>query len=82
MRPFGWRARRSRSTLASNRDVTTEPFRIWQTPFLLFIASLVFQHVQASRKTPEEATSVTPKEPAGDLAAFAKSIGRIKLPQS
>jgi hypothetical protein len=23
---------------------------IWQTPFLLFIASLVFQHVQVSRK--------------------------------
>ena len=25
---------------------------IWQTPFLLFIASLVFQHVQASKKEP------------------------------
>jgi len=25
---------------------------IWQTPFLQFIASLVFQHVQASRKAP------------------------------
>jgi len=54
---------------------------IFQTPFLLFIASLVFQHVQASRKAPEGATSVTPKVPAGDLAAFAKSIGPIKLPQ-
>jgi hypothetical protein len=54
---------------------------IWQTPFLLFIASLVFQHVQASRRAPEGATSVTPKVPVGDLAAFAKSIGPIKLPQ-
>ena len=54
---------------------------IFQTPFLLFIASLVFQHVQASRKAPEGATSVTPKAPAGDLAAFAKSIGPIKLTQ-
>ena len=54
---------------------------IFQTPFLLFIASLLFQHVQASRKAPEGATSVTPKAPAGDLAAFAKSIGPIKLPQ-
>ena len=25
---------------------------IWQTPFLQFIASLVFQHVQASKKGP------------------------------
>jgi hypothetical protein len=54
---------------------------IWHKPFLLFIASLVFQHVQASRKAPEEATSVTPKVAAGDLAAFAKSIGPIELPQ-
>jgi hypothetical protein len=53
---------------------------IWQTSFLLFIASLVFQHVQASRKAPEGATSMTPKVPV-DLAAFAKSIGPIKLPQ-
>ena len=55
---------------------------IWQTPFLQFIASLVFQHVQASRKAPEGETSVTPKAQTGDLAAFAKSIGPIKLPQS
>jgi hypothetical protein len=54
---------------------------IWQTPFLLFVASLVFQHVQASRKAPEEATSATPKATAGDLAAFATSIRPIKLPQ-
>jgi hypothetical protein len=54
---------------------------IWQTPFLLFIASLVFQHVQASRKASEDATFMTPKVPAGDLGAFAESIGPIKLPQ-
>ena len=54
---------------------------IWQTPFLLFIASLVFQHVQASRKAPGGKTSVTPMAQAGELAAFAKSIGPIKLPQ-
>ncbi len=58
---------------------------IWQTPFLLFIASLLFQHVQASRQRPGGATaSVAPKEgeaPSGDLATFAKSIGPIKLPQ-
>jgi len=64
---------------------------IWQTPFLMFIASLVFQHVQASRrpteeasalpKTPEGAPSMAPKASAGDLAAFAKSVGPITLPQ-
>jgi hypothetical protein len=59
---------------------------IWLTPFLLFIASLVFQHVQASTQEPlgGAATSVAPREgggPLGDLAAFAKSIGPMKLPQ-
>jgi hypothetical protein len=64
---------------------------IWQTPFLMFIASLVFQHVQASRhpteeasalpKTPEGTPSMALKASAGDLAAFAKSIGPITLPQ-
>ena len=54
---------------------------IWQTPFLLFIATLLFQHVQASRKASEDGASVTPTVPAGDLAAFAKSVGPIKLPQ-
>jgi hypothetical protein len=56
---------------------------IWQAPFLLFIASLVFQHVQASKPGAESgaATSVAPsgEEPSGDLASFAKSIGPIKL---
>ena len=58
---------------------------IWQTPFLLFIASLVFRHVQASRQAPSGAvTTEAPSaegEPWGDLAEFAKSIGPIKLPQ-
>jgi hypothetical protein len=57
---------------------------IWQTPFLLFIASLVFQHVQASKQGPGgAAASVAPKEgeaQSGDLAAFARSIGPMKLP--
>jgi len=54
---------------------------IWQTPLLLFIASLVFQHVQASKKE-GLAPSVAPKEtaaPSGDLASFAKTLGPIKL---
>jgi hypothetical protein len=58
---------------------------IWQTPFLQFIASLVFQHVQASKKGPSAAaTTETPSaaaEPSGDLAEFAKSIGPIKVHQ-
>jgi hypothetical protein len=56
---------------------------IWQTPFLLFIASLVFQHVQASKPGPRgEAAAIAPREggePWGDLATFAKSIGPIRL---
>jgi hypothetical protein len=57
---------------------------IWQTPFLLFISSLVFQHVQNSKQGPGggAAASAAPSEgvgPSGDLAAFAKSIGPIKL---
>ena len=54
---------------------------IWQTPFLLFIASIVFQHVQASK----QGAPIAPGEgggPSGDLAEFAKSIRPIKLPQS
>jgi len=46
---------------------------IWQTPFLRFIASLLFRHVQASQKGPAAAAP-------GDLAAFARSIAPIKLP--
>jgi hypothetical protein len=57
---------------------------IWRTSFLLFIAGLVFQHVQASKQAPAgDAASVAPSErgaPSGDLAAFAKSIRPIKLP--
>ena len=57
---------------------------IWQTPFLLFIASVVFQHVQASKKAPVGAVAEarrTEAEPSGDLAEFAKSIGPIELPK-
>ena len=58
---------------------------IWQTPFLQFIASLVFQHVQASKQRPEgdlESVRPTgPRGPAGNLAEFAKSIGRIEMPK-
>jgi hypothetical protein len=58
---------------------------IWQTPFLQFIASLVFQHVQASKQGPEgdlESVRPTgPRGPAGNLAEFAKSIGPIKMPK-
>jgi pimeloyl-ACP methyl ester carboxylesterase len=57
---------------------------IWQAPFLQFIASVVFQHVQASKKGAEGALeSITPATAAamaGDLAEFAKSIGPIKIP--
>ena len=35
---------------------------IWQTPFLLFIASLVFQHVQDSKQGQGGAASVAPSE--------------------
>jgi len=51
---------------------------IWQTPFLLFIASLVFQHVEASKAGSVRAESAAPGL-SGDLASFAKSIGPITL---
>src|SRR6185437_7519317 len=54
---------------------------IWQTPLLLFIASIVFQHVQASK----QGAPAAPREgggPSGNLAEFAKSIRPTKLPQS
>ncbi|HLJ71066.1 MAG TPA: hypothetical protein VKU03_07100, partial [Roseiarcus sp.] len=54
---------------------------IWQTPLLLFIASIVFQHVQASK----QGAPAAPREgggPSGNLAEFAKSIRPIKRPQS
>ena len=57
---------------------------IWQTPFLLFIASVVFQHVQASKQAPAGAVAEARRaeaEPSGDLAEFAKSIGPIELPK-
>jgi hypothetical protein len=59
---------------------------IWQTPFLQFIASIVFQHVQASKQGPGgTATTEAPSaaaEPSGNLAEFAKSFGPIRMPQS
>ena len=40
---------------------------IWQTPFLQFIASLVFQHVQASKQGPSGAVATEASAaPAGD----------------
>jgi hypothetical protein len=67
---------------------------IWQAPFLLFIASLVFQHVQASKSGPsgaEKRAAPSPgmestarreaAKPADDLAEFAKSLPPIKMPQ-
>jgi hypothetical protein len=59
---------------------------IWQTPFLQFVASIVFQHVRESKKGLEGvAASFAPsarEEPSGDLATFAKSIGPIGVPKS
>ncbi len=59
---------------------------IWQTAFLLFIASLLFQHVQASKQGPDGGADAptAPAEgggPSGDLASFAKSIGPMRLHQ-
>ena len=64
------------------KEVIDEHGGIWQAPFLLFIASLVFQHVQDSKQG--GVATVAPSEggrPSGDLATFAKSIGLIKLHQ-
>jgi hypothetical protein len=59
---------------------------IWQAPFLLFIASLLFQHVRASKQGAPAgaATRAAPSAGGGladDLAEFARSIGPIKAPQ-
>jgi pimeloyl-ACP methyl ester carboxylesterase len=54
---------------------------IWQPPFLQFIASLVFKHVQASKGGAGGAAAPTAVEPSGDLASFAKSIGPIRVPK-
>jgi hypothetical protein len=58
---------------------------IWQTPFLEFIASLVFKHVQASKEGPGGGATTqaptTAAEPSGDLASFAKSIRPIRVPK-
>jgi hypothetical protein len=56
---------------------------IWQTPFLQFVASLVFKHVQASKRGPGGvAAPAAAGEPSGDLASFAKSIRPIGVPRS
>jgi pimeloyl-ACP methyl ester carboxylesterase len=59
---------------------------IWQTPFLQFVASLVFQHVQDTKKGPGGVTPPVPPSPgggpSGDLASFAKSLGPIGVPKS
>jgi hypothetical protein len=54
---------------------------IWQTPFLLFIASILFQHVQASKQGALSGAAAPSKgaDPLGNLASFAKSIGLINL---
>jgi hypothetical protein len=57
---------------------------IWQTPFLQFIASLVFKHVEASKEGSGGAAAPAPtaaRESPGDLASFAKSIGPIRVPK-
>ena len=58
---------------------------IWQTPFLQFIASLVFKHVQASKEGQDGVAAPAPPIAAGetsaDLASFAKSFGPIKVPK-
>ena len=55
---------------------------IWQTPFLQFIASLVFQHVQASKQGPSGGVATEAPAEVADrraiFAEFAKSIGRSK----
>ena len=54
---------------------------IWQAPFIAFLASLVFQHVQASKRFSRVAAMPVTTENglSGDLAAFARhSIGRLK----
>ena len=56
---------------------------IWQTPFLQFIASLVFQHVQASKQGRErrrdDRGAERRAERIGRSREFAKSIGPINI---
>jgi pimeloyl-ACP methyl ester carboxylesterase len=63
--------------LGATKEVIDGHGGIWQVPFLDFIAALLFQHVQASQK----GKAAAPGGPSGALAAFARSIGPIKLPQ-
>ena len=51
--------------VGATKDVIDGHGGIWQAPFLLFIAALLFQHVQASQKGPAEASALKalPGEP-------------------
>jgi hypothetical protein len=71
--------------VGATKEVINGHGGIWQTPFLLFIASIVFQHVQDSqRRRPEAEAAAAPKAPpggpSGNLAAFARSLGPMELP--
>jgi hypothetical protein len=52
------------------KDVIDGHGGIWQTPFLLFIATLLFQHVQASQKGPAEAGAALGDEAIRRSSAF------------
>jgi hypothetical protein len=72
--------------VGATKEVINGHGGIWQAPFLLFIASIVFQHVQVSKQAPSAAATTEAAHaaggPWGDLAEFAKSLSPIKLPQS
>ena len=72
--------------VGATKEVINGHGGIWQAPFLLFIASIVFQHVQVSKQAPSAAATTEAARaaggPWGDLAEFAKSLSPIRLPQS
>ena len=47
---------------------------IWQTPFRLFLASIVFQHIHASKQTSRVAAVPAMAGNANDLATFARTL--------
>jgi len=67
--------------VGATKEVINGHGGIWQPPFLRFIASLLFQHVQTSQKGAAVAGAAPASRPFADLAAFARSIGPISLPQ-
>jgi len=69
--------------VVASKEVINGHGGIWRDPFLSFIASLVFQHVQASKNASAAETTASGGRGAssGDLATFAKSIGSIRLPR-